>query len=221
MMPISVLIIGCGGSTGIRYTKICLDLGVDIRLYDYTHSLLQLPLPQCTHAIIAGPNSHNLMYIEKLLDMGLMPSKILCEKPLSCVPAEHERICTKYGSLRVVCNWAYTRKDRVFIPHNGKPWIYYQSPNWGPEKYGLWNLFQLYHLDKKAVCYKGAWQVSVEGCNITLDDIEESYKRMLIDWLYYDSDMIWRARDTLQTHRMISQKIITPTAKDTPCPSQH
>ena len=192
-----VLVLGSKGSTGKRYASILKSMGHTVCECDIGDSVPA----DVKKAVIATPTGLHVQHIEELVDMGY--NKILCEKPISYIPAEIESLKSLPAEINMVNNWCYSGAI-CFAP--GMNSIYYDNKHSGNEE-TLWNCIQLVYLagdntltitedSEKMLCqFNFQW--------ISFDNIEWSYKTMLEMWLN-GSKTMW----TLDDAKKATEKVI-------------
>lgn len=181
-----ILVIGHRGSTGRRYSKILLDMGNDVIGYDIDEISKGYHIPSADRSIIATPTSTHIFYAQLMQDRGI---PYLVEKP-AC--ATHYDVDSMTGHM--VNNWCFVFPYTVLKP--GSHTIIYRNSKTGNEGY-WYDTCQLHILSNRTgsiIKRKGGFDTTVDGVRVTLDDIEESYVRMIRSWLLDDGN-VWMISD--------------------------
>jgi hypothetical protein len=191
-MPIMIL--GCKGSMGRRYSRILTRLGVkNVRKFDIEYEQT-LDTQGVDRVIIATPTQTHYRFVKFFGDKGL---PMLCEKPMvtSSLEAEALRKGLQNVDFRVVCNWAYVFNQKL-LPASNK--VYYANETSGKD--GLvWDCIQLLYLcsDFDITMKTGVpWDIKINGKEVTPEMIEDSYFRMIADWLKHP-EHLWGIDDAV------------------------
>lgn len=199
---------------GQRYIKIVKAAGhtvISLDIEDYLEDIQPTAysrgvtswLKKCSKVIIATPTDTHIEICRLCEEYNV---KYLCEKPISFNPEELKGLT---GSM--VCNWAYVIPNTVLKPRENN--VYYNYHKTGPHG-KIWDCIQLLHLSSKINKRDISRFIKNDAPNftaiinnhiITLDMIEDSYTRMIQDWLN-DSPNIWTIQSTINTHKTISKQ---------------
>lgn len=192
-----ICIIGNEGSTGKRYSKILYTLGCDIIPYDLRHVNKGLKIPIADKYIVATPSDTHFEYAKILSNFDV---PILLEKP-AFTELRHYDMFPNYS---VVCNWAYVFYGSPRMDIGSVKKLTYSNFYTGKENY-WWNTWQLHMLrgyaSKKDIKEEGSFIASIDGIYITLDMIEKSYSKMLLQWITIND--LWKVKDCKEVHRKI------------------
>jgi len=213
---IKIAIIGSKGIMGQRYCKILNRAGIEVLEYDLKISKdINLRASGAVGAIICTPTDTHLVYIEQLCELQV---PFLCEKPVCLSVGDTERaweFVQQAGvNAHVVSNWRYTRHGFMGWD-TGSHEINYKHFHSGNDGL-LWDCCQLVYLakDHRPTLSSEADQFSctIDGEEISLLDIEESYSLMLMDWLRqfcgkHVSDNMWDFDDAVSMALAVQKRI--------------
>jgi len=205
------LVLGQYGRMGRRYSAILSHLGVDYDGWDVTEvgeshtpniGRLCPSLHNFARVIICTPTEHHIDNIYQCLQAGV--KWILCEKPVAMSLEKVQDLITKVhrSDLRVVCNWAYVFDKRTLGVRSHDVWY----RNWYSGQHSIdWNCIQLHYLsrDWADLGVGPRFQTRIDGEQVTLGDIDDSYIRMLQQW-YRDPEGLWGTADILEQTRLIA-----------------
>jgi len=194
-----ILICGAAGNMGRRYTAILKNMRIEVIGFDIEESKYKdISKIDFDKAIIATPTETHHSYCREMIRLK---KPFLCEKPIS---RRLERIkdilegCkTNNVDGRMVCNWTFVHKENIYRPNFCH--IDYNFYNTGKDGFH-WDLIQLYYLScepsffKKELPYFFAY---IHPKKVTLDDICESYIRMISTWLNTPENL-WDIEDALK-----------------------
>jgi len=144
--------------------------------------------------VLATPTSTHYRYIKFFAAKNI---PILCEKPACTASNEILQLQkTVKVDFRVVCNWSYVLPDRL-LPEKNE--IIYRNQTSGND--GLaWDCIQLIYLSDDYKCDLGVgvpWDITINGVTITPKMIEDSYTKMMADWLRHP-ERLWSMEDAVR-----------------------
>jgi hypothetical protein len=201
-----IVIIGAKGNMGRRYSAILKRMGVDTVEFDLEDNL-SLPVtadPAWRGVIIATPTDTHYNLCRWCLAWNI---PVLTEKPLDKDLCRVAEICGLYDLAKVplymVCNWQYAGMGTNYPGDNE---IEYRCYNTGNDGYH-WDLIQLHYLARPGqllldLGYPG-FECIIGGEKITREDIDESYKAMMVDFLKACHGMrhqLWDTKDIIKSH---------------------
>ena len=210
-----IFVLGQYGRMGRRYTAILKWLGHAVDGWDVTEvgkshtpniGRLCPSLRNYTHVIIATPTDIHADLMTQCCQSGV--PYVLCEKPM-CMDYRRakqlaEVVSHSQTDVRVVCNWAYVREGVVLTARSHR--IRYSNWYTGPHS-DDWNLIQIHYLDKtgRAMVSLGPrFECRIDGSDVTLADIDNSYIRMLSTWLS-SPHQLWGMEDVMAQELLISK----------------
>ena len=186
-----VLIIGSNGSIGKRYCAILKSLKVDYITYDNLQGSFESLKAQhdgdFDAAIICTPTEHHIEYVKGLISLRKV---FLCEKPLSKFLVDCEEV-KEYKNGYVVCNYKYIA-DKYKPPYS----IFYDYYNTGMDGI-LWDACQLLYLDPNCNLSISSpkWNLVINENWIRYRELEDSYVRMLKDFVKGKYENLWTLED--------------------------
>lgn len=209
-----ILVVGARGNMGVRYSTILRYLKEDVLEADQGDAWWRL---QYDRAIIATPTSRHIDDLEIAIHEG---KPILCEKPI-CKDSEDVEALSlsakRHGvDARMVCNWKYAINLALMRANNnkgkvavqGEMAITYNYFNSGRDGF-CWDMIQPIYLAgvlKYDLTYP-AFEVSVDGVELTQRHFDESYVLMLSEWLNGDPKQLWSLEDATRATRKVEASI--------------
>lgn len=219
-----VLVLGCMGNMGRRYTAILDHLGVEHEGIDILSSHMPAKL-DFTHVIIATPTDTHLEMLSAYSTTGL---KILCEKPLStdrfdALESTLLTCTTNDTEVYMVNNYEYLT-DRIYDDdlHDSTKYNYYNSGKDGL----IWDCIQLFRLRKHSIRLEAkdpVWHVAINGSHLCREDVDESYFLMIQDFVK-DKMPMQSYKELVDLHKEVSEhhaRYIQSDSSEYWCPSTY
>jgi len=174
-----IALFGGNGSIGSRYAAILRHMDVDYKVIEIDDDLPEFA--QTTKCIIATPTDTHVDIINQIPDS--IP--ILCEKPIDRNPNK----IPKRKNCYMVNNYYHVMKIKGILPPYSVWYNYYKTGKDGL----LWDCCQLVYLDEEARIETKSprWNLSVNREWIKYRDLEESYVRMVSDFLNDKFHKLW------------------------------
>lgn len=193
-----ILLLGGNGSIGRRYQAVLRSLGYEFDVYDNPrHEPGSKSFVGYNHFIIATPTHTHLTYLQELSTYD--HAAILCEKPLSKVPAEIK----KFKSLSAYID------QKVFVVNNYNYLPYaprnlsYNFFNTGRDGL-IWDVCQLVYLafknkvDLEVKRESPWWDFKWGQFQVPYAEIERSYSMMVRAFLIGEYSRLWDMTDALK-----------------------
>lgn len=199
-----ILVLGARGNMGRRYCAILRHLGQEVVEADIGDRWTDLEFDK---AIVATPTPGHAY---DCLQLAMRKKSFLCEKPLSTNPREIEDLilyCEANGvDGRMVCNWKFAGMPAGCSWLPGFHEVNYS--NWRTGSDGTaWDCIQLIYLAKgggiKIEVGAPCFRASIDYWHITLENIEQSYIKMVDYWLNKPS-ALWSLEDA----KKATQKVL-------------
>lgn len=189
-----ILLIGCDGNMGRRYSAILKYLNYEFTGIDLPGSSVGARdlIKKAKNIIIATPTRTHLPYlglVESVCRANPIRRAVLCEKPV-VASAEELRILKElnernFFDLYVVNQYQYLPKIREL--HGGYHGMLTHYNYYNTGKDGLhWDCFQLYALANRDVEVGNnspLWSCAINGVSCFLSDMDLAYIEMLSDFL--------------------------------------
>jgi len=178
---------------GKRYRTVLARLGQKCLLADVEYER-SLDTTYVDRVIITTPTQTHYRLVKFFATKGI---PILCEKPV-CTSVDEILQLQKdvHVDFRVVCNWSYVLDERL-LPEKNE--IVYRNMTSGND--GLaWDCIQLIYLSDDYKCDLGVgvpWDITINGVAITPKMIEDSYTKMMADWLTHP-ERLWGMQDAVR-----------------------
>lgn len=204
-----VLIVGNKGNMGRRYSAVLSYLNIDYVGIDIIDNVIFRDEnifndKKITHVLICTPTKYHIpktLFYSEIYPMA----SILVEKPIALTACEAAKVKQiKHNKLYIVNNWAHVKEDMLRIGQNSVFYDYYQT---GP--HGLYiDCCQLLYLSKHIEhCslknVSPVFNVNINDKNITKENIDYSYIRMVYYWLKNDSSKLWDMTDALSMMEVV------------------
>lgn len=192
-----ICIVGGKGRIGRRYACILRSLHIPHVIYDIDTP--EIDLYSYDKFIISTPTDTHIKFLKELEG-----NTILIEKPVSKNPFE----IPVFPKAFTVCNWKYTAEIMKQTPPYSMSYSYYQT---GPD--GLyWDLSQILYMDPDAKIdnLSPKWNVQINGNFVSYRILEESYIRMISDFVNGNYQSLW----TLAQGKEMSQIVFDRIQRD-------
>jgi hypothetical protein len=187
----AVIVLGANGSIGRRYCAILKYLKIPFDVYDSQE--FWKPTDNFSHVIVATPTDTHGEYVKRLAESGHWS---LIEKPLTKDRQELEELKKHQDSERIfsVCNLRYT-----CLNFQKPVTIEYDFYNTGKDG-TVWDCIQLFYMDKQAKIRTNSpfLKFRINHVSITHRMVEESYIKMLQDFLSYKTKNLWSMKDAVK-----------------------
>jgi hypothetical protein len=209
------LVIGSRGSIGSRWCAVLRYLREDYLEADLGDPWWEWDFDR---VIIATPTDRHPQDLRLALHKG---KPILCEKPIATDSREVATLAEEAKragvDVRMVSNWLYAvnlllvrergpRGRQGAVANMGEMHISYDYYNSGRDGF-WWDMIQPIYLAGKLTYSRNSpvFQCSVDGMDLPLGIIEESYVVMLSEWLHGDRSRLWSLGDSVLAHKKVEQ----------------
>lgn len=186
-----ICVIGGKGSIGSRYC--CIMRWHNIKHVVYDVNTPEIDLFSFKKYILCTPTNTHVEFLYRL-----QGKTVLCEKPISKNPSE----IPNFDRMFTVCNWKYVAN----LMNQEYPFVinydYYRT---GPD--GLYfDLSQILYMDPEARINNRSpkWNVSINGQMVAYRTLEESYNRMILDFVSDRYENLW----TLQQGKQMVETVL-------------
>jgi hypothetical protein len=178
---------------GLRYRQVLRRLGQKFKQADIEWQKT-LDTKDVDRVIIATPTDTHYALCKFFAAKGIAT---LCEKPVEKSYELVDALSKAYGSVRfnVVCNWSYVF-DKRLVPESND--VIYNNQISGSDGL-IWDCIQLLYLSDNFKCQLKTgvpWSITINGVSVTPKMIEDSYTKMIADWLKHP-ERLWGMQDVL------------------------
>jgi hypothetical protein len=196
-----ILIIGCNGSMGKRYSAICKFLkipfkGIDIGEYfdpdDYSNF------------IIATPTDTHLRVARLIIDNSTKHTRILCEKPIAIVSHVVNELSDVILDAKALGHEFFMVNQYAYypgLPTEKEPTFYnfYQSGKDGLK----WDCIQIIYLARGEIILDNTspvWECKINGLWLNRETLDECYVDMIDDFFRNSKRKLWAWDDIFKAH---------------------
>jgi hypothetical protein len=207
------LVVGSKGSMGRRFIAVLRYLQQDYLEADLGDPWWEWDFDR---VILATPTNRHV----EDLDLAIFKGKpILCEKPIAlssdAVSVLAQKARNAGVDVRMCCNWLYAislalrrskgpKGQEGAIAVMGEMSMAYDYYNSGKDGF-FWDCIQLLYMAGRFKYSRRspAMDLTVDGYEVSLGHVEESYVMMVSQWIHGDKEKLWSLEDALKA----SQKV--------------
>jgi hypothetical protein len=209
------LVIGARGSIGSRWCAVLRYLREDYLAADLGDPWWEWEFDR---VLIATPTDRHAQDLRLALCKG---KPILCEKPIATDSREVATLAEEAKragvDVRMVSNWLYAvnlmlvrergpKGKAGAVATLGEMHLSYDYYNSGKDGF-WWDMIQPVYLAGKLTYSRisPVFQCTVDGMDLPLCVVEESYVLMLSEWLHGDKSKLWSLEDAVKASQKVEQ----------------